>query len=463
MADFLGGVQPAWCRESKELQELVKKLADTDPEIRRRAAQAVGSFSFPESGFDGEVVEALAEALTNDDREIRVAAARAFSHLSMLPGWPLSRQAVDALVGALEDPEVSVLKNAAHALGHVTDPRVLVPLIVAMRTDDSGVISAASGASRHLLNRGLVTDEAIQALIDSLGYERASRHVISLLAMVRDRVPVGPLITLLAHEPVRVRRGAAAVLAALERPEAAGPLTAALDDEDQEVRRQVTLALGRIPDPDRVRDLAKAAEDREEVVRLAAVAGLQRGGTAALEILLRRLTKDESPKVRREAAIGLRTIGDSRAAAPLLDALKTEENYDTWIEIASGALGHWNDNKEVARAIVQALTKPDPRVRKGAAIALQVDSYKVLLLNTEEAKPLAEVLSDPEVEVRKAAVGALKLLAQERRAPGEAIVPLQAAANDEDLEVRRFAKETLGLLSPPPHRSPESRDPRPKP
>lgn len=463
MVGLFGLAQEAWSQHSGDLRELVHGLFDTDPDVRGEAAREVGAFKFPSSGFDEVVVEGLADALASNDQRVRIAAARAFSQFTMLPRWQLSAKAIDALASALKDPEISVVKNAGHALGHVNDPRVLIPLIMAMRTEDTGVISVATGALRHLLGKGLATEEAILALIESVGYERASSSVVGLLQLVRDKVPLAPLVKALSHKEVTVRRGAARALAAVGSTGIVEPLAAGLEDEDGEVRRQLILALGQVADPAVLPHLVKATEDRVEMVRTAAVIGLQRKGTAGLEPLLRVLTMDESPKVRRQAAIGLRTIGDSRAAPLLVKALKTEEDYDTWVEIASGALGHWNDDREVSRAIVQALTSPEPRVRLGAAIALQVDAYKILLLGPQETRPLIGALTDTEVDVRKAAVGALRLLAQDRLAPDGAREPLQLALTDNDPEVRRLARETLGLLGRPSRKDPKSEGPALRP
>lgn len=448
---LFGTTPAAWGQEgSGDLRELVQGLLDSDQEVRRQAAERVGSMRFPRSGFDEAVVERLAIALGSEDNQVRIAAACAFSHLTMLPPWPMTPNAVDALGSALKDSESSVVKCAAHALGHVNDPRALLPLIRAMRTDKADIVNVTSAALGHLISKRLLTDEAIQALIESLGFERAARAVVHHLSTVRNRVPLSPLMERLADKDVRVRKGAAMALAALRITEATPALVAALQDDDQEVRRQTAIALAGIGGPAVVLHLAKAAEDPEEAVRLAAVGSLWRGGKEALEPLLQRLAKDESPKVRREAAIRLRMLGDPRAARPLLDALRTEDNDDTWMEIASGALGHWNDNREVAREIVRSMTAAERKERGGAAIALQVDAYKVLLLSEEEAVPLDEALTDPDVGVRQAAAGAFRLLAENNLRLEWARTHLQAAAKDQDAEVRRLAQKALAVLGPPP-------------
>lgn len=465
LAVLLGAaLSVAWCSEPMDLREAAQALLDPDPVIRKKATEAFRSLSSHRPAFDETIVQGLAKALWSEDTQVRVAAAEAFSYLTMLPQWRSSPKMVDALIHALEDPEPSVVKRAGHALGHVTDPRAVLPLIAALRADDAAIVNVALGALNHLQDYGLLKGEAIiGALIESLEFEQAGKAAASLLALVSDEVPLRPLVDRLSSERVKVRRGAALALAKIGTREALGPLSDAIRDEDQEVRRQVTLALGRIGGSAALPPLTRAAEDPVKAVRLAAVQGLERGGSDAMEPLLQRLRLDESPEVRFKAAIGLRTIQDNRAARPLLEALKHEENLAAWLEIATGALGHWNSDREVARAIVEALKEPDPKGRRGAALALQVDSYKILLVGQEAVRPLAEALTDQEDEVRKAAAGALKQLAQRKLNLELARDPLKAAAHDADPTVRRLARETLGLIGHPPQESSESGSPAPKP
>jgi HEAT repeat protein len=91
-----------------DVEGLIKKLKDRDPEVRRSAAKALG-----EAGPEAKTaVSALAHALKDSDLYVRRFAAQSLGEIG-----GDARAAVPALVNALNDPKREVVEAAASALG----------------------------------------------------------------------------------------------------------------------------------------------------------------------------------------------------------------------------------------------------------------------------------------------------------------------------------------------------------
>jgi hypothetical protein len=106
------------------------------------------------------------------------------------------------------------------------------------------------------------------------------------------------------------------------------------------------------------------------------------------------MVKSDEPPARRQAATALGQIGDARAVAPLLDAAAGA--VDRFVEHAIiYSLIQLKDSK----AMIAALKRRQPRIRKAALIALdQMDGSP---LAQHHAAPF---LSDRDAELRRAAL-----------------------------------------------------------
>lgn len=130
------------------LSDALAHLANEEPEIRRRAAQQLGGFGGP------EVVAALIGAMSDSSAPVRGAAALALggleapeglsvllehlvhdesSHVRVMCGWFMhcykDASAVEPLIAALEDPDMSVVTGAATVLGLLGDERAIPGLL----------------------------------------------------------------------------------------------------------------------------------------------------------------------------------------------------------------------------------------------------------------------------------------------------------------------------------------------
>jgi len=114
-----------------------------------------------------------------------------------------------------------------------------------------------------------------------------------------------------------------------------------------------------------------------------------------LEAHIRNLT-DRSPHIRRQAAQHLGRLGDTRAAAPLIEALLNDESFYVRSS-AAYALGTLGDVR-AAQPLIHALDDESECVRQGAIEALGVLGYRSII------EPLVKaVLDDASLVVRERA------------------------------------------------------------
>lgn len=162
----------------------------------------------------------------------------------------ISRPAVDALIGALDDRAPAVRRNAAWAIGEtrggwtVDRDAALTPLIRLLADVDATVRRAAAFGLSELKDR-----DAVAPLIVALGDRDAAVRgtVVFALGEIRDRRAVQTLAQIVvADGDAEVRRAAAWALGEIKDARAVDALTCALDDAP--VRAAAQHALEEIQD-----------------------------------------------------------------------------------------------------------------------------------------------------------------------------------------------------------------------
>jgi putative membrane-bound dehydrogenase-like protein len=194
-------------------------------------------------------------------------------------------------------------------------------------------------------------------------------------------------------------RDRAVALLARRGPEAVAALGEVLrSGAPARVRRNAVWALARIDGPDARAAARSALGDPDMSVRLTAatVVGLHRDALSVRE-LTERLRNNEAPAVRREAATALGRMRRVDAVPALLDGLRGD--VDRFLEHALIYALILIDDRSSA---LPGLSDPNPRVRRGALIALDQMDHGDLTL--EQVRPL---LSDPDAALRRTALSAI--------------------------------------------------------
>jgi HEAT repeat protein len=202
------GVVASAC--AADVAELVKRLADPDPDARRAAARALA-----EAGGDAKVaVPALVRALKDRDLFVRRFAAQALGEIG-----PEARQAVPALRAALNDPRQEVQEAAATALGKMGPDAAAAALASVVRDRDREpevrrkaaqalarmgpearaalpvLVSVLKGPTRGMMRGPDSGDIRVEAAIALGSIARAGdRDVITALESMNDRKQRDPTL-----------------------------------------------------------------------------------------------------------------------------------------------------------------------------------------------------------------------------------------------------------------------------
>ena len=260
---------------------------------------------------------------------------------------------------ALDDVDDATREEAAKALAELGDPSTLNELLTALEDEywavrvQIGWALAKIGGDQSIA--GLIT------LFNDTMMEVQAEAVSAMASIGLGAVP--KLITCLKDERWRVREQAAKSMGLLQDSQSVQGLIIACRDRDGAVKSAAAEALGRIGDPTAVSTLIKLFKDTSKIVRETAGTALVYIGEESIPALIQTLKdphfvvrchgvralggmttdyqmgrawtkdvrvvdslvavlKDEDRAVREDATIALGIIGDSRAVAGLIEAMK---------------------------------------------------------------------------------------------------------------------------------------------
>ena len=200
----------------------------------QEAQDTEGQAAKPERRDHSSTVEALSEAIKDEDAEVRQHALFALTQL----GGP---RAAEALAAALKDPDPEVREKAVWGLGISHDNGMVDLLVGALR--DSNV----SVRERAAWSLGLKGDQrSVQPLIDALKDENEDVRKMDAwaLGLKGNSQAVEPLIEALRDKDAEVRETAAWALGLRGDKRAAKALNDALKDDNRDVRQKAAWALG---------------------------------------------------------------------------------------------------------------------------------------------------------------------------------------------------------------------------
>ena len=182
--------------------------------------------------------------------------------------------AVEPLIAALKDPEVTHRIFVVSALGKFQDIRAVEALIAALKDPDPRVQDTAvfTLASRNISS--FAVEPLIAALKDPNPELR--RNVVSALNDIRDPRALEPLIAALKDTASDVRLWAALALGGTADPRAIEPLVAALNDPDSIVAGQAAAALANI----------KKAADSKKPLDTPLIVAIEHGSADRIKALI---------------------------------------------------------------------------------------------------------------------------------------------------------------------------------
>ena len=219
-----------------------------------------------------QVIPRLVAVLKDSNPELRRTAAQSLGKIAR-------KEAVPALLDALRDPDAGVRRQAAWALGMIGEDALgpdRSPLPTLLFDADAGVREAAAAAL------GLTgdTQTGIELLLERLQEPGTpadtKRWAAASLGGMEARSAVAGLTRLLAEPDTRVRRWAVAALGEIADEQAVKPLGVLLaKDPDPGVRLEIAFRLGKFGGTAAQPALTAALKDANEDVRRVAAAGLK--------------------------------------------------------------------------------------------------------------------------------------------------------------------------------------------
>jgi len=337
--DTLHGDMATWAMVrlgQPAVEPLLRLARAAEPLPRCRAATALGALCHP------NIIPALIGLLDDLDVTVRLAAIDALGRQGDMRGYEalmpllgdkeaeIRQAAAEALAGCLDqrmiDPLVKMMDErdaasrafAAEALSYFSDGRVPPLMLRALRDkDDLVYMCALDGNGRWVTDRRIA--DALLALYDR------SNHKYETIDRLRtaDPVAVPSLLKALKSRDAGRRAVAAEALGAFDTPEAREALLSALIDDDEYVRNAAGTSLGEFADPAILPRLAAILQKtRDTAVRADLIRAMRFYGAPAADVLLPLLPAPGSVQERCSIILSLGETGDSRAVEPLIAELR---------------------------------------------------------------------------------------------------------------------------------------------
>lgn len=261
-------------------------------------------------------------------------------------------RAVPVLITVLDKHDLIVSAAAARALGDVSDPRAVAPLVARL----GRVLAERSTVAQHCD----IAVESITKALGAIGHPEAVTPLLGLLDHFRPKEIIWVADTL-------------AAIGSAYHPQATEQLSRLLLGNDPRLARQASMwqeegrariaigaALGKLGDRRYVEPLIDALNRKDDATVCAAALALgQLGDLHAVDPLIVVLRGHRNTTVRGYVAQALGRLGDPRAMESLIGALtgvdKQKEN-DFFRNDLAAALGELGDRRAVL-ALVTALVE----------------------------------------------------------------------------------------------------------
>jgi HEAT repeat protein len=395
--------------DERRIEPLIEALHDNDPEVQKAVISALKHVK------NVRVMTGLAQLIRHDDATVSGRAVRVLESF----GWrPSNREdqiwyhvalgqfaraaasgpdAIPALEKVITSGPYNLQVPAVEAMGTISDPRVMRPMLTALRSEDNAVCMAAIEALSLM-----GTQQAGDAITGMLPHTSSHVRVAAAEALgkMHFEAAVEPLRALLSDRDWDVRRAAAETLGRLKDSTATQALAQGLTDSDADVREATALALGNLADRGAIGPLVKALNDPASGVRRMAAAALSR--------------IDENWNESEEARAAIEEINaalaqKARDAKPK-SGLSMATPAESALEFADGgseeltAAGAEKNRKLAVGLFIATLCDTDRDLRQAAAECLG------RLGDRRAETALVRALRDEDVSVRKAVENALQTM-----------------------------------------------------
>jgi HEAT repeat protein len=293
-----------------EVAALLPRLADPDPAVRRIAVIALADLEDPDA------LAPIVDRLRHDaSADVRAEAA------TVLAAWE-EGPIVDALCDALLDDDPAVREAAALSLSAVKDASSAPVLCARVEQPESFFVQAS--VLRAL--RELRYAEAFAPALCALDHGEASVRIeaIGVLGWLKDTRAIAPLARIATHDPIAdLRRVAVGALgfAPPADPATSEALLHALHDSAWQVREEAATTLGKLRAASARDALIAALDDAYWQVRLRATRALGQLGDRTAAAPLAGLLAHAISNLRKEAALALGELREPSTVAALQAAL----------------------------------------------------------------------------------------------------------------------------------------------
>jgi HEAT repeat protein len=421
-------------------------MKDRDRQVRETAARSLAKLNAPARAV-ADAYRGLMEK-PRDVSERRLAAETALSFIALKiqlfeetrEGIKVTRQDLvdlgDAIVPlvarGLRDPDAVVRRRCVLCLQRLAE--ALTVLIPVPKLEDRGAITA------DMLRKEW---QFIRPLVERLG---GQAKTLADLLTDRDaevRLRARQALDELARARLRLRRRQAGVKG-MEKVKASGRSRVAVQADNDSAIPDV---LGEDLEP-AVQVLARGITDSSAEIRLAAIEFLElleEAAAPAAPALIRTLA-DDNHFVRWAAARTLGRLGPLdratiRKALPGLARLLTDPDLDLRLAAASTLADFGPESAPAIPALVRATQEGDPEIRMAAMQTLLTIGLPARRPEADRVvTALTAGLKNSDARVRQTAAETLGALG---KAAQSAIPTLQAALQDESMEVRRAVSGAL--------------------
>jgi len=282
-----------WPAPAALIPNLVRGLSDDWPSIRRDAVYTLGIVLTPP--VDRPLGDELIYSLSDADRSVRLAAARALGRLRVI-------SAGDLLIGRIVDPDLPVRLAAMRSLGEIREGRAIAALRDQMEFYRGG--SAGRAALEALAHIAHFSTASLLAEARLSKDERTRQYGYEGLARLggvpeSDAIAVENLMAQ-EHDPALIGAMTFA-LAAAGRPFVDRIVQALADDDTADQALGYLVELGH----DHPEALLPHLQNAVPVVRERVATAVGFTGGPDAEAALTTLTRDGDPAVRRAAEMAI--------------------------------------------------------------------------------------------------------------------------------------------------------------